>query len=95
MRDELCAEAIRLGRLLRELLPGEPEVTGLLALMLLTDVAPRGADDTGRRSGYVLPNRIGHSESRRITEGLAHLREALGLRRLGPSSTAGGDPGCA
>jgi RNA polymerase sigma-70 factor, ECF subfamily len=34
---ELCAEAIRLGRLLVELLPGEPEVAGLLALMLLQD----------------------------------------------------------
>ena len=37
VREELCAEAIRLGRLLAELLPDEPEVTGLLALMLLTE----------------------------------------------------------
>jgi RNA polymerase sigma-70 factor (ECF subfamily) len=37
IRDDLCAEAIRLGRLLRELMPDEPEVAGLLALMLLTD----------------------------------------------------------
>jgi RNA polymerase sigma-70 factor (ECF subfamily) len=36
LRDELCAEAIRLGRLLAALMPDEPEVTGLLALMLLT-----------------------------------------------------------
>nr|WP_275477796.1 sigma-70 family RNA polymerase sigma factor [Herbidospora cretacea] len=35
VRDELCAEAIRLGRLLAELMPDEPEVLGLLALMLL------------------------------------------------------------
>ncbi|HET7040274.1 MAG TPA: DUF6596 domain-containing protein [Gemmatimonadales bacterium] len=35
VRDELCAEATRLGRLLRALLPDEPEVEGLLALMLL------------------------------------------------------------
>ncbi|HET6534103.1 MAG TPA: sigma-70 family RNA polymerase sigma factor [Actinoplanes sp.] len=34
-RDDLCAEAIRLGRLLAELMPDEPEVLGLLALMLL------------------------------------------------------------
>ncbi|MEZ0064309.1 RNA polymerase sigma-70 factor (ECF subfamily) [Streptacidiphilus sp. MAP12-20] len=34
-REELCAEAIRLGRLLAELMPDEPEVLGLLALMLL------------------------------------------------------------
>ncbi|WP_116453506.1 RNA polymerase sigma factor [Blastococcus litoris] len=37
VREDLCAEAIRLGRLLTELMPDEPEVTGLLALMLLTD----------------------------------------------------------
>jgi len=36
-REDLCLEAIRLGRLLQELLPAEPEVTGLLALMLLID----------------------------------------------------------
>jgi RNA polymerase sigma-70 factor (ECF subfamily) len=37
LRDDLCTEAIRLGRLLAELMPDEPEVTGLLALMLLTE----------------------------------------------------------
>src|SRR4051812_42241800 len=37
IRDDLCAEAIRLGRVLRALMPDEPEVAGLLALMLLTD----------------------------------------------------------
>ena len=37
VRRELCAEAIRLGRLLRALLPASGEVAGLLALMLLTD----------------------------------------------------------
>ena len=37
VREDLCAEAIRLGRLLAELMPDEPEVTGLLALMLLTE----------------------------------------------------------
>jgi RNA polymerase sigma-70 factor, ECF subfamily len=35
VRDELCTEAIRLGRLLAELMPDEPEAMGLLALMLL------------------------------------------------------------
>jgi RNA polymerase sigma-70 factor (ECF subfamily) len=37
IRGELCAEAIRLTRVLRELMPEEPEVEGLLALMLLTE----------------------------------------------------------
>jgi RNA polymerase sigma-70 factor (ECF subfamily) len=36
-RADLCAEAVRLGRLLHQLLPDEPEVTGLLALMLLSE----------------------------------------------------------
>jgi RNA polymerase sigma-70 factor, ECF subfamily len=36
-RGDLCAEALRLGRLLAELMPDEPEVLGLLALMLLID----------------------------------------------------------
>jgi RNA polymerase sigma-70 factor (ECF subfamily) len=37
VRSELCSEAIRLARLLAELMPDEPEVTGLLALLLLTE----------------------------------------------------------
>ncbi|MCF6508281.1 sigma-70 family RNA polymerase sigma factor [Blastococcus sp. MG754426] len=37
VRADLCAEAIRLGRVLAELMPDEPEVTGLLGLMLLTE----------------------------------------------------------
>ena len=36
VREELCLEAIRLARILRELMPDEPEVIGLLALLLLT-----------------------------------------------------------
>jgi RNA polymerase sigma-70 factor (ECF subfamily) len=37
VRDDLCAEAIRLGRILVSLMPDEPEAVGLLALMLLTE----------------------------------------------------------
>ena len=47
VRTELCAEAIRLARLLAELMPDEPEVRGLLALLLLTEArrpARTGAD---------------------------------------------------
>jgi RNA polymerase sigma-70 factor, ECF subfamily len=49
VREDLCAEAIRLARLLAELMPDEPEVLGLLALLLLTEsrrttrVAPDGS----------------------------------------------------
>ena len=52
VRASMCAEAIRLGRLLAELLPDEPEVTGLLALMLLTDA--RRAARTTADGGLVL-----------------------------------------
>jgi RNA polymerase sigma-70 factor (ECF subfamily) len=45
VRADLCAEAIRLGRLLTELMPDEPEALGLLALMLLTE-ARRAARTT-------------------------------------------------
>ncbi len=46
-REDLCAEAIRLGRLLVELMPDEPEAAGLLALMLLTE---------SRREARTLPD---------------------------------------
>ena len=45
-RGELCREAIRLGRILNELLPGEPEAAGLLALMLLHDSRRSARSDT-------------------------------------------------
>ena len=52
VREDLCAEAIRLGRLLAELMPDEPEVLGLLALMLLTE--SRRAARVGRDGELVL-----------------------------------------
>jgi RNA polymerase sigma-70 factor (ECF subfamily) len=50
-RGDLCAEAIRLGRLLARLMPDEPEVMGLLALMLLTE--SRRAARTGPHGALV------------------------------------------
>lgn len=48
MRTDLCAEAIRLGRVLVELMPDEPEAMGLLALMLLTEARrPTRTDAAG------------------------------------------------
>jgi RNA polymerase sigma-70 factor (ECF subfamily) len=52
VRVDLCDEAIRLARLLRELLPDEPEVAGLLALLLLTDA--RRATRTDANGDLVL-----------------------------------------
>jgi RNA polymerase sigma-70 factor (ECF subfamily) len=52
VREDLCTEAIRLGRLLAELMPDEPEVMGLLALMLL--IESRGATRTSPDGDLVL-----------------------------------------
>src|SRR5213078_4034452 len=69
VRGELCAEAIRLGRLLVNLVPDDAEALGLLALMLLQD-ARRGArvDDSG---GYVALDRQDRSrwDRGRVAEG--------------------------
>ena len=51
VRTELCAEAIRLARLLAELMPDEPEVHGLLALLLLTESRRAGPHRRRRRAG--------------------------------------------
>ena len=82
-RGDLSGEAIRLGRLLVELLP-EPEVQGLLALMLLTE-ARRAArsDEVGE---LVL---LEHQDRSRwdadlIREGCARVQHALRTRRIGP-----------
>jgi RNA polymerase sigma-70 factor, ECF subfamily len=82
-RPDLSGEAIRLGRLLRTLLP-EPEVTGLLALMLLTE--SRRAARTTPEGDLVLLEDQDRSlwDREQIAEGLALVEEALGARRVGP-----------
>ena len=84
IRRELCAEAIRLARVVVSLLPDEPEARGLLALMLLHDarrdarVGPAGElillDDQDR----------GRWDAARIAEGRALVAAALGEGRPGP-----------
>ncbi|WP_433527156.1 RNA polymerase sigma factor [Nocardia pseudovaccinii] len=76
-RVELSAEAIRLTRLLHRLLPADAEVTGLLALMLLTDARrPARTGPTGELIPMQDQNRsLWHSEA--ITEGIALITEAL------------------
>ncbi|HLN16443.1 MAG TPA: sigma-70 family RNA polymerase sigma factor [Acidimicrobiales bacterium] len=83
-REDLAAEAIRLGRLLVELMPEEPEVLGLLALMLLTE--SRRATRTGPSGELVL---LADQDRRRwdpvlVAEGQAIVR--LCLRRGRPGS---------
>jgi RNA polymerase sigma-70 factor (ECF subfamily) len=84
IRGELCAEAIRLARVLATLLPEEPEALGLLALMLLTD-ARRPARE-GPDGGLVLLDDQDRSRWDRgeIEEGAALVERALRTGRVGP-----------
>jgi len=84
VRDDLCREAIRLGRLLHELLPGEPEVLGLLALMLLVD-SRRDARTTPEGDLVRLADQDRSLWKReRIAEGLTFLRQAFERQQPGP-----------
>ncbi|MDP9173226.1 MAG: RNA polymerase sigma factor [Planctomycetota bacterium] len=82
-RSDLSKEAIRLGRLLLELLP-EPEVMGLMALMLLQE--SRRAARTSPGGELVLLENQDRSLWNRdhIAEGLALVERALASRRFGP-----------
>ena len=82
VRDDLCTEAIRLGRLLVELMPDEPEAAGLLALMLLVD-ARRAARSPG--SLVLLADQDRSLWDRAmVEEGLGLVREALRRNQPGP-----------
>jgi RNA polymerase sigma-70 factor, ECF subfamily len=83
VRGELCSEAIRLGLLLAKLMPDEPEVWGLLALMLLHD-ARRGArvDAHGHYVQLEEQDRTLWDEGR-IREGLRALERSIRLKRPG------------
>ena len=84
VRDELCDEAIRLAKLLAVLMPDEPEVLGLLALMLLHD-ARREARTAADGSIVLLADQDRDRWSRpRIDEGTRVLERALSHRRAGP-----------
>jgi RNA polymerase sigma-70 factor (ECF subfamily) len=83
-RPDLCLEAIRLARLLAQLMPEDPETHGLLALMLLTD-----ARRSARTSPGGDPIDLEHQDrtrwdAGRIAEGQAALLRAGHLRRPGP-----------
>jgi RNA polymerase sigma-70 factor, ECF subfamily len=80
---ELCAEAIRLARILAALMPDEPEVAGLLAPLLLTE--SRRGSRTGADGSLVL---LGEQDRTRwdralITEGQTILRRCLGRNQPG------------
>lgn len=77
IREDLCHEAIRLGRLVAELLPDEPEVMGLLALMLLTE-SRRGARTTAAGELVLLADQDrSRWNAALIAEGQAIVRRCL------------------
>ena len=84
IRRELCAEAIRLGRLLCQLMPDEPEALGLLALMLLQDA--RREARTGAAGELITLEEQDRTiwDRKEIAEGSSVVERALKMRRAGP-----------
>jgi RNA polymerase sigma-70 factor (ECF subfamily) len=83
IRADLTDEAIRLGRIVRQLLPSEPEVTGLLALMLLTD-ARRAARVAGGELVILHEQDRSQWDRALLAEGQELVSEALAPGVAGP-----------
>lgn len=83
VRTSLCSEAIRLGRVLCELMPAEPENTGLLALMLLQDSRRRARVKDGELITMDEQDRALWDQAE-ISDGLALLEHALNSGPAGP-----------
>jgi RNA polymerase sigma-70 factor (ECF subfamily) len=84
VRADLCAEAIRLGRVLCELLPTEPENLGLLALMLLHDSRRKARVDTAGELVTLEEQNRALWNREQISEGVRLLKHALHLHSAGP-----------
>ena len=93
VRGELCAEAIRLARLLVRLMPDTAEVHGLLALLLLTDARRAGRVDDGELVALADQDRS-RWDAAAIAEGVAVLERALRLPRPGPTRSRPRSPRC-
>jgi RNA polymerase sigma-70 factor (ECF subfamily) len=84
VRSELCAEAIRLARLLAELMPDEPEVAGLLALLLLTEARRRARTRPDGSLVLLADQDRSQWDSAMIAEGQDLVRACLRRNRPGP-----------
>jgi RNA polymerase sigma-70 factor, ECF subfamily len=84
IRKELCAEAIRLGRLLAELMPDEPEALGLLSLMLLQDSRRAARLDRAGELVTLEDQDRNLWDREAIDEGCRVLDRAVRLKRPGP-----------
>ena len=83
-RRELCGEAIRLGRILAQLLPEEPEVKGLLSLMLLQDSRRETRVDAAGNLVTLEEQDRSRWDWRKIEEGTRLVEDALRGGRVGP-----------
>jgi RNA polymerase sigma-70 factor (ECF subfamily) len=83
IRKELCVEAIRLGRLLAELMPDEPEALGLLSLMLLQDSRRAARLDSAGELVTLEDQDRGLWDREEIEHGCKILDRAIRLRRPG------------
>jgi RNA polymerase sigma-70 factor, ECF subfamily len=84
VRRELCAEAIRLGRLLAELMPDEPEVMGLLALMLLVESRRAARTTDGGDLVLLADQDRSRWDPDLVAEGQALVRRCLRRNQPGP-----------
>jgi RNA polymerase sigma-70 factor, ECF subfamily len=83
VREELCAEAIRLGRLLVELMPDEAEAAGLLALMLLTHSRRAARTDSAGQLVRLDDQDRARWDRALVNEGQAIVRRCLARRQPG------------
>ncbi|GAA2636878.1 sigma-70 family RNA polymerase sigma factor [Actinomadura fulvescens] len=83
-RGELTGEAIRLTRMVHRSLPGDGEVAGLLALMLLTDARRAARTDTDGRLVPLAEQDRARWDRAMIDEGVALVSEAMASSPLGP-----------
>jgi RNA polymerase sigma-70 factor (ECF subfamily) len=84
IRQNLSAEAIRLGRVLNRLMPAEPETAGLLALMLMHDARRAARLDADGEIVTLEDQDRGTWDAAEIGEGVAMLEAALRRGRTGP-----------
>jgi RNA polymerase sigma-70 factor, ECF subfamily len=84
VRDDLCAEAIRLARLLAELMPDEPEVMGLLALVLLIQSRRAARSAPGEALVVLADQDRARWDPDLIAEGQSIVRACLRRNQPGP-----------
>jgi RNA polymerase sigma-70 factor (ECF subfamily) len=84
VRDDLCQEALRLAARLHRLLPDEPEITGLLALILLTSASTAARADEDGALVLLTDQDRSRWDQDRLAEGRSLVEAALAQHRLGP-----------